>query len=199
MAALGLVLVAAPVLAQGAAQQPPAKPPAQDPAAKPEAPAPFPEGATVAYIIAQAIFENSSYGKDARSQVQALEKKLSSEIQEQAKALEANRTKLQQGGSVLSADAAGQLQREIERQERELQFAQQDAQNDLGALQQKLLAEFNNRLNPVLEEIRKEKGLLMIFNADEGALAAAEPGLNLSAEVIKKLDAAKPAAPADKK
>lgn len=197
MAALGLALAAAPAAAQGTATQQPPTTPAQDPAAKP--PAPFPEGAKVAYIIAQAIFENSAFGKSAEAQLTDLRKKLEGNIQERAKALEASRTKLQQGGSVLSPEAAAQLQRDIEKQERELQFAQQDANNDLNALQQKLLAEFQNRLNPVLEEVRKEKGLHMIFDAGDGGLAAADLGLNLSAEVVKKLDAAKPPAPADKK
>jgi Skp family chaperone for outer membrane proteins len=99
---------------------------------------------------------------------------------------------------VLSPQAISQLQREIEKQERDLQFAQQDAQRDMGELEQDLLEEFQNRLNPIVEAIRQEKGLHMIFSAIDAGLAAADPGLNLSAEVIKRLDAAKPA-PADKK
>ena len=203
MAALGIVLVAGPAAAQATTAQPPttppATPPAQEPATPPPAPAPFPEGAKVAYVVAQAIFENSAYGKTAQTRVADLEKKLTADIQEKMKALEANRTKLQQGGSVLSAQAAGQLQRDIEKQERELQFAQQDANTELNELREGLLQEFQIRLNPVLEEIRKEKGLHMIFNAGDGALAAADMGLNLSGEVIKRMDSAKPPAPADKK
>jgi len=98
----------------------------------------------------------------------------------------------------MSPAALSQLQRDIEKQERELQFAQQDAQNELGQLQQDLLEDFQVRLNPILEAIRKERGLHMIFSAADAGLAAADAGLNLSAEVIKRLDAAKPA-PANKK
>ncbi|MBA3231545.1 MAG: OmpH family outer membrane protein [Acidobacteria bacterium] len=199
--ALGFVLVAGPAIAQGTAgQQPPATPPAaQAPAPKPEAPVPFPEGAKVAYVIVQLIADSSSQGKAATARLQGLEKKLTEQIQERFKALEASRTKLQQGGSVMSPQAVSQLQKEIEKQERDLQFAQQDAQNELNELRQDLLEEFQERLNPVLEEIRREKGLHMIFSAGDGGLAAADPGLNISGEVIKRLDAAKPAAPAEKK
>jgi Skp family chaperone for outer membrane proteins len=200
LAVLGIVLAAAPAFAQAAgAQQPPATPPAaQQPEAPPPAPAPFPEGATVAFVDVQFIATNSESGRVARERLEALNTKLMGEIQDKFKALEANRTKLQQGGSVMSPQAISQLQKEIEKQERDLQFAQQDAQREMGELEQDLLEEFQNQLNPIVEAIRQEKGLLMIFSALDAGLAAAHPGLNLSAEVVKRLDAAKPA-PADKK
>jgi outer membrane protein len=209
MAALGMALVAGPAAAQGTAAQPPTaqppttqQPPATPPTAQPvqpAAPVPFPEGAKIAYVIVQFIADNSEQGKAATARLQGLDKKLTEQISEKFKALEAARGKLQQGGSVMSPQAVSQLQKDIEKQERDLQFAQQDAQNELNELRQDLLEEFQNRLNPVLEEMRKEKGLHMIFSAGDGGLAAADPGLNLSAEVIKRLDSAKTAAPADKK
>jgi outer membrane protein len=199
MAALGIVVAAAPVLAQaaGAQQQPPATPPAAEKPA-PAAPVAFPEGATVAYVDVQFIASNSQSGQVARTRLEDLNKRLTGEIQEKFKALEGNRTKLQQGGSVMSPQAISQLQKEIEKQERDLQFAQQDAQREISELEQDLLEEFQTRLNPIVEAIREEKGLLMIFSALDAGLAAAHPGLNLSGEVVKRLDAAKPA-PADKK
>jgi outer membrane protein len=199
LAVLGIVLAAPPAFAQAAgAQQPPATPPAaQQPETPPAAPVPFPEGATVAFVDVQFIATNSESGRVARERLEALNNKLTGEIQDKFKALEANRTKLQQGGSVMSPQAISQLQKEIEKQERDLQFAQQDAQREMGELEQDLLEEFQNQLNPIVEAIRQEKGLHMIFSALDAGLAAAHPGLNLSAEVVKRLDA-KPA-PADKK
>jgi outer membrane protein len=199
MAALGVVIVAAPAFGQAAgAQQPPATPPAAQQPEAPPPPAPFPEGAKVAFVDVQFIASNSTSGQAARTRLDELNKKLTGEIQEKFKALEANRTKLQQGGSVMSPQAISQLQKEIEKQERDLQFAQQDAQREMSELEQDLLEDFQNRLNPIIEAIRLEKGLHMVFSALDAGLAAADPGLNLSAEVVKRLDAAKPA-PADKK
>jgi hypothetical protein len=40
----------------------------------------------------------------------------------------------------------------------------------------------------VLDEVRKEKGLHFIFNGPDSGLVAADPGLDISGEVIKKLD-----------
>jgi Skp family chaperone for outer membrane proteins len=42
--------------------------------------------------------------------------------------------------------------------------------------------------------VRKEKGLHFVFNAQESGLVAADPGLDITADVIKKLDSVKPAA-----
>ena len=51
------------------------------------------------------------------------------------------------------------------------------------------------KLSPIIEQIANEKGLHMVFNAVESGIAWAMPGLDLTADVVKKLDAtAKPAA-----
>ena len=44
---------------------------------------------------------------------------------------------------------------------------------------------------PILEQIATEKGLHLVFNAGQSGLSWAAPGLDLTQEVIKKLDGAK--------
>lgn len=194
-AALGFVLVTAPAFAQGtqppatppAAQQPPATPPAaQQP---PAAPQPFPEGAKVAFIDIQAVFGNSAEGKAATQRVQEAEKKLAADLQEKNKALQALQAKLQQGANVLSPQALSQLEKDIEKLGRELQFAQQDAQSEATELRNKVQMDFQEKLNPVIEAVRKQKGLHIIFSIRDAGIAAADLGLDLTAEVIKAFDA----------
>ena len=60
-------------------------------------------------------------------------------------------------------------------------------------LQQQLQQEFQVKLEPVLQEIGKEKGLHFIFNGPDAGLVWADAALDISGDVIKKLDAAKPA------
>jgi Skp family chaperone for outer membrane proteins len=111
--------------------------------------------------------------------------------------------KLSAGGTVLNDQARAQLEKDIEKAQRDLQFAQQDAQTELSEMTNQLQADFQEKLNPVLESIRAEKGLLMIFSIRDSGVVAAEAGLDLSGEVVKRFDAAnKPAAapaPATKK
>lgn len=209
-ASLALVLSAAPGFAQapaGQAKPPaPAAPPAGQskpaapaaPAAAPPAPArppvPFPQGSKVAFVNLQLIAQLSSDGKAAAQKVNALTQKKQAELGEKSKALQASQTKLQTGGGVMSETARGQLEKDIERQQRELERAQQDAQAELNELQQDLQAEFQRKLLPVLGQMSKEKGLHFLFSMADAGLVWAEEGLDLTEEAVKRLDAAEKAA-----
>ena len=49
---------------------------------------------------------------------------------------------------------------------------------------------FQEKLNPVIEQLRTDKGLLMIFSIRDSGVVSASPGLDISSEVIKRFDAA---------
>jgi outer membrane protein len=183
---------AAPRPAAPAAPKPaaPAAPPAT-PAPAPQPPAPFPQGAKMAFVNLQVIAQLSTDGKAAAAKVNALTQKKQSEIADKSKALQGNQQKLQTGGGVMSENARGQLEKEIERQQRELERMQQDAQAELNELQQELQGEFQKKLIPVLEQLAKEKGLQFLFSGADAGLIWAEPGLDLTLEAVKKLDGPK--------
>lgn len=188
---------AAPV-GQAAPAPRPAAPAAQTAPRPPAPPAPFPEGAKTAYVNLQLIAQMSADGKVAATKVGALTQKKQIEIAEKTKALQTNQSKLQTGGSVMSDTARGQLEKEIDRQQRELERMQQDAQAELTDLQQELQGEFQKKLLPILEQIAKEKGLHFLFSGADAGLVWAEPGLDLTADAVKRLDAADKAAAAAK-
>jgi Skp family chaperone for outer membrane proteins len=56
-------------------------------------------------------------------------------------------------------------------------------------LQQQLQLDFQRKLSPVIQQIAVEKGLHMLLSTDAG-LVWAEPGLDLTLEIIKRFDAA---------
>jgi outer membrane protein len=172
--------------------------PAPTPAPPATPPKPFPEGAKIAYVSVQAIASNSAEGKAATAKLNDLQKKKQAELGEKNKALQAAQTKLQQGGSVLNDQARGQLEKEIEKMNREIQFFQQDAQTEAQELQNTLQNEFQEKLNPILEQVATEKGLHMIIDAQNSGAVWAYPGLDLTAEVIRRFDAAAKTTPAKK-
>ena len=53
-----------------------------------------------------------------------------------------------------------------------------------------LQGEFQQRLQPVIEQIATEKGLLMVFSIRDSGAIWANTGLDISDEVIKRFDAA---------
>jgi outer membrane protein len=176
---------------------PPATPPtAAQPAPAPQPPRPFPEGAKFAYVDIQAIASNSVEGKSATAKLDDLKKKKSADLQAKNTALKAMQDKLAAGGSVLNDSARAQLEKDIEKAQRDLQFAQQDAQTELTDMTNQLQGDFQEKLNPVLEALRAEKGLLMIFSVRDAGIIAVETGLDLSSEVVKRFDAAAKTAPA---
>lgn len=206
-ASLGFVLSAATGFAQAPAGQakpaapataprpaaPPAPAPQPGPAPAPQAPAPFLQGAKVAFVNLQVIAQMSADGKVAAQRVNALTQKKQAEIAEKTKALQANQTKLQTGGGVMSDTARGQLEKDIDRQQRELERLQQDAQAELNELQQDLQNEFQKKLLPILAQLSKEKGLHFLFSGSDAGLIWAEEGLDLTLEAVSKLDAAEKA------
>lgn len=208
-----IVMIAVSVLAVGSAlaqATPPAAPPAtQQPtppptapaaaAAKPEAPRPYPEGAKIAYIDIQAVASNSVEGRAATAKLQELEKKKVAEITEKNKQLESAKTKQQTSGTLMNDSARLSLEKEVDKLTREVQFLQQEAQSDRQALQAELQVDFQRKLNPVLEQVAKEKNLHMLVDINNAGAVWVDTGLDLTGEVIKRLDATKPAAAPVKK
>lgn len=180
-----------------ATQKPPVAPPAAAPA--PQPPRPFPEGAKVAFVDIQAIASNSVEGKSASGKLDVFKKKTQDALIAKSTALKALQDKLASGGSVMNDQASAQLAKEIEKGQRELQFAQEDANRDLTDMTNQLQNEFQEKLNPVLEQVRAEKGLLMIFSIRDSGIIAVDLGLDLSGEVVKRFDAAAKTPPATKK
>ena len=195
-------LSAAPVLAQtpaapakpAAVQPKPAAPAQPAPAPMPaQPPAPFPAGAKIAFFNPQAVFQASADGRAAVTRVNALIQKKQTENADKAKLLQGNQQKLQTSGSVMNETARVQLEKEIEKQTKDAERFQQDAQAEINELQQEVQNDFVKKLSPIVEALANEKGLHLVFNASESGIAWAAPGLDLTADVIKRLDAtAKP-------
>jgi Skp family chaperone for outer membrane proteins len=179
------------------APKPPAQPPATPPAATQPAPkpatppAPFPQDAKIAFVDINLIAQNSVAGREATKKLTALDEKKRAELQEKNKQLQALQTKLNTGGNVLNESARNALEKDIARMTRDMQSAQTDAQAEMNDLQQELMADFQKKLLPVIEEVAKEKGLHAVFSAADAGAAYIHPGLNITDEVVKKLDAKK--------
>jgi Skp family chaperone for outer membrane proteins len=175
--------------AQAAPAQPAPAPAARPAPQPPPPPPPFPAGAKMGFVNLQAIAQMTADGKAAAAKVNALAQKKQTEGADKAKALQANQSKLQTSAGVLSDAARGQLEKEIERQQVEGQRFEQDAQAELNELQQQLQQEFQTKLLPVLEAISKEKGLQVLFSAGDAGVIWIEPGIDLTLEAVKRMDA----------
>jgi outer membrane protein len=205
--AAGVTYAQTPAAAQAApaTQKPPAPAPTQPAPPKPAAPvapaapqAKFQEGLKYAYVNMQFVAAQSNDGKAAAEKLKAFQDQKARELQDRQKTLQAAQQKLESGGSVLSDAARTQLQTDIDRQQRDLQRLSEDAQQDVQNLAQQVEEEFSRKVLPVIEKVAQEKQIHFVFNAAQSGLIWAEPGMNLTSEVIAAMNTpgAKPAAPA---
>ena len=185
--ALGLVLGAAPAYAQAT---PPATGTTQPAPAQPR---PFPEGTKFAFINIQRVASESGEGRASTTKVQALNQQKVAQLNELNKKLQADQQKLQSQASVMNDQARGQLERDIERQQKEIQRFTQDAQDEVQNLQQDLQSAFQAKLLPIIQQVVQERGLQMLFSQNDAGIVWADPGLDITADVIKRFDAAHPA------
>lgn len=137
----------------------------------------FPVEARFAYIDFQRIASDSTTGKLANRILQELRDKHMSQIEGRSKQLQTLKS-----------------QKEIDRVQREIQFAQQNAQVEIEHLQAELLTKFQKEVTPVVAGIAKERNLLAVFTSDS-AIFYVNPAIDISADVIKRLDSAAPKTP----
>jgi outer membrane protein len=147
----------------------------------------------MAFLDLQRIAAESAEGKVLSGKIQELTKKKTAELQEKTKALQANQQKLQQGGAVLNDATRAQTQKEIDRLTVEIDRFQEDANAEVQELQQSLQREFEEKLRPVVDGLVKELAIGLLFSAAEAGAIYVDPSLDVTGEVIKRFNAAKPA------
>jgi len=74
-----------------------------------------------------------------------------------------------------------------------LQQARREAQVKLEQYRQNLVAQFRNEVRPWAQQVAAEKGLSVVIPKNEGFLLSVDPGVDITADVIKVYQAKKPA------
>ena len=169
-----------------------------------------PTDAKFAYVDIQRVATESTDGQAANARVQELSEQKIAEIDAKNAdmqgridglnaQLEEQQTKLQQGQNVMSSEARLNLQREISRlqvdvqrstqdSQAEMERFTQDAEAEVQQLQQELQIEFQQKLVPVIDQVAADKQLSFIFSAGEGGLIWADTALDITQELIDKLN-----------
>jgi Skp family chaperone for outer membrane proteins len=186
--ALCVALTAGPALAQTPppVQNPPAQTPPQTP---PPEPVPFPPEAKIGFVNLQAVVAESALGKSGSEQLKILTDRTTADLTSKQQEIQNLQNRINTQRELLTQAAVDSMIEELDLKQRQLQFDQENAQREIERLNTKLLQEFQVAVFPVVEEIRAEKGLLIILSIADSGVLAAHPGLDLSAEVVTRLDA----------
>src|SRR5262249_53534910 len=114
------------------------------------------------------------------------------------KDLEDAQKKLQNGARTLSDSAKSDLQREIDRKTTELQRVNEDAEKELQTLRDELLRPIAERATQILQAMGAEKNYTIVVDLSnqEHNVIWYNPKNDITAELIKRIDAATPREPA---
>ena len=167
--------------------------PTTPPAPAPVPQLPFPAGATIAYVQLQGVVAGSKFGRCGSQVLNDLRAKDQAALAPKLKEVQDLQKEIQSSQSVLTEAALTQKQRDLQRLQVAGQALAQQQQTDEDNKNQDMLNDFQSKVIPLLQTLRKEKSLDFILSADGGgAIVAGNAALDLTAEVIKRMDAAYP-------
>jgi outer membrane protein len=144
----------------------------------------LPPATKLAYFSAERAFAESVDGKTAQAALTSLRTARTKEIDARTARLQA----LRQAAAAQDAVARGASEREIERFELDLRRFTEDAQAEFLGVQKAAESAFLTKLRPVFDSVVKEKQLLLVFDIDSGLLAWADPSLDITPDIVKRLD-----------
>ena len=179
-----------PAFAQTSTQPPPMVAPANK-----AAPAQLPTGARIAFVNLQVVFSESNAGKLGQERWRGVSDKLFAGLAAREKEIQGLAEKIQAQRTLIDPGVLNQWNVDLARLRREAQFAEQEAQVQSNQLQQEVWAAFEKQVTPVINTLRTEKNLdaiVAVQNEPGGlTLLSVNPELDLSAEVVKRLNAIK--------
>lgn len=151
----------------------------------------------VAVINVVQLLEESDAGKQG---IDAL-KKMQKEKTEERNALQAAakdlRERIAGGQFSLAEDKLADLEKQLEDKLIALQRFNDDANRDLQKEQEKMLLKIQNQVMPIINAVGAENGYTMIFNKFESGLVYADEAIDITEEVMTRLNAENAAAASD--
>ena len=113
------------------------------------------------------------------------------EISEKNKQLQAMTTRRDTGTAVMNDSARATLDKDIDKLQRDIQFMQTNAQAEVQDLQNELMGSSRSASCRSSMRSRRRRASHAVFSIADSGAAYVHPGLDLSAEVVKRLDAKK--------
>jgi Skp family chaperone for outer membrane proteins len=142
---------------------------------------------TVGVFDADRILAESLAGQQALALFSQLRDQRAGEVQ--AQQVEFNTLRQQVLQAVPGSPEAVSMQRQVEDKSLQLQRLNEDVQNELGARQAALTEEITRRIAAIIDELGAERGFTLIFNNVQSGLAYWDPAVDITDEIIARLDA----------
>ncbi len=149
----------------------------------------------IAVIDTERILLNSQTGKKALADLKKLQEQKENEAKTKQQEIKDIQTRLNDGRNSLSQDKLAEMEKQLEDRVIALRRFQDDANRDLGKKRDEVLAQVDQRVMPVINQVGKELGYTLIFRKFESGLIYADEAVDITVAIIQRLDAAGAAAP----
>lgn len=156
------------------------------------------EGTKLGMINSQEVLEKSAEGKKAIAQIQVADKKYTDDITRLDDQIKQLQNRLTAQRLTLTAEAAAGIQADVQRKQTDRQRAVEDASRAMQELQAKTMSQIQADLIPLIEQLRKDKDLDIIFDSTKSGTVFFNPALDLTGELVRRYDALKAAPPVKK-
>lgn len=161
-------------------------------------PASFAQGAPkLAVINVVRVLEESDAGKLGIEALKALQKQKTDERSVITDQVQELRSRIAEGQFSLTGEKLSELKKELEDKVIELQRFNDDANRELQKRQEKMLFEIQGKVMPIINAVGREGGYAMIFNKFESGLVYADEAIDITAEVMTRLNNSVSAAPVE--
>lgn len=148
------------------------------------------QSAKFAVISTQEIIEQSDTGKAAIQQLRTLQEEKTAEVRALQQEINDLRTRINEGRLSLAEDTLRDLQEQLDTKGRELPRRQEDAAAELEKRQVEVLGNIEKQVMPIIQQIGEEEGYTMIFRKFESGLVYVDDTVDITDQVIQRLDQA---------
>lgn len=143
----------------------------------------------IGVIDSEKVLSGSAFGKKALAELTAFQKQREDVLTLMVNEVKDLQRKIADGRNSLSAQELGALQKQVADKIAATNRAKDDATRTLHAKRDLLLQELDRKTMPVINQIAKEQGYQLIFRKFESGLIFADDALDITAQVIQKMDA----------
>jgi Skp family chaperone for outer membrane proteins len=144
-------------------------------------------GATVGYVHGQRLSSETEDGRKGAERLRTAQRDLAADIRTKQAALETTRAELLKA----PPDDRARLQQQEQQQRQDLERTAVQGQAQLQTLQRQISSDVVAKARVVIDGLMKDEPIRMVLNAD-AAVVWASPELDLTDEVIARMNAAPP-------
>ncbi len=149
---------------------------------------------SIVYIDSERLRAEAPGLQQARARIQQrmpqLEASADSALAPMQAELQRLAVEFQQQQGMMTAERRQQQQAELQRKQAELQQAGAEWEQRAGRMQNEILAPALTRINQVIDTLRSDRGYSFILDSAGGGVVAADPSLDITDEVLRRLNAA---------